>query len=49
VSDNEVAMPPEAVHAAAVAALTAPVPEIIGGAEFVQLLTPEGERVAVHR
>jgi pyruvate dehydrogenase E1 component alpha subunit len=45
VSDNEVAMPPEAAHAAAVAALTAPVPEIIGGAEFVQLLTPEGERV----
>ncbi|HYO18694.1 MAG TPA: thiamine pyrophosphate-dependent enzyme, partial [Dermatophilaceae bacterium] len=44
-SDNEVAMPPEAAHAAAVAALTAPVPEIIGGAEFVQLLTPEGERV----
>jgi pyruvate dehydrogenase E1 component alpha subunit len=45
VSDNEVAMPAEAAHAAAVAALTAPVPEIIGGAEFVQLLTPEGERV----
>jgi len=45
VSDKEVAMPPEAVHAAAVAALVAPVPEIIGGAEFVQLLTPEGERV----
>src|SRR5664279_3290503 len=38
-------MPPEAVDAAAVAALVAPVPEIIGGAEFVQLLTPEGERV----
>jgi len=50
VSDNTVpdhrdAMPPEEVHAAAVAALVAPVPEIIGGAEFVQLLTPEGERV----
>jgi len=45
VSDKEVAMPPEADHAAAVAALIAPVPEIIGGAEFVQLLTPEGERV----
>ncbi|HYO18665.1 MAG TPA: pyruvate dehydrogenase (acetyl-transferring) E1 component subunit alpha [Dermatophilaceae bacterium] len=44
-SDKEVAMPPEADHAAAVAALIAPVPEIIGGAEFVQLLTPEGERV----
>ena len=44
-SDKEVAMPPEAVDAAAVAALVAPVPEIIGGAEFVQLLTPEGERV----
>jgi pyruvate dehydrogenase E1 component alpha subunit len=38
-------MPEEAVDAAAVAALIAPVPEIIGGAEFVQLLTPEGERV----
>jgi 2-oxoisovalerate dehydrogenase E1 component alpha subunit len=45
VSDKEVATPPEAVDAAAVAALLAPVPEIIGGAEFVQLLTPEGERV----
>jgi 2-oxoisovalerate dehydrogenase E1 component alpha subunit len=45
VSDKEVALPPEAVDAAAVAALVAPVPEIIGGAEFVQLLTPEGERV----
>jgi len=47
VSDNEVAMPEHAVHAAAVAALTAPVPETIGdgGAELVQLLTPEGERV----
>ena len=44
-SDKEVAMPPEADHSAAVAALIAPVPEIIGGAEFVQLLTPEGERV----
>ena len=44
-SDKEVAMPPEAVDAAAVAALVAPVPEIIGGAQFVQLLTPEGERV----
>jgi pyruvate dehydrogenase E1 component alpha subunit len=45
VSDKEVATPPEAVDAVAVAALVAPVPEIIGGAEFVQLLTPEGERV----
>jgi 2-oxoisovalerate dehydrogenase E1 component alpha subunit len=45
VSDKEVAMPPEGVDAAAVAALVAPVAEIIGGAEFVQLLTPEGERV----
>jgi len=45
VSDKEVATPPEAVVAVAVAALVAPVPEIIGGAEFVQLLTPEGERV----
>jgi 2-oxoisovalerate dehydrogenase E1 component alpha subunit len=45
VSDKEVATPPEAVAAAAVAALVAPVPELIGGAEFVQLLTPEGERV----
>jgi len=47
VSDNEVALPEAAVHAAAVAALTAPVPETIGdgGAELVQLLTPEGERV----
>jgi len=45
VSDHEVAMPKEAVDAAAVAALIAPVPETIGGAEFVQLLTPEGERV----
>ena len=44
-SDKEVATPPEAVDAVAVAALVAPVPEIIGGAEFVQLLTPEGERV----
>ena len=46
-SDNEVAMPEQAAHAAAVAALTAPVPETIGdgGAELVQLLTPEGERV----
>ena len=44
-SDKEVAMPPEGVDAAAVAALVAPVAEIIGGAEFVQLLTPEGERV----
>ena len=44
-SDKQVATPPEAVDAAAVAALVAPVPEIIGGAEFVQLLTPEGERV----
>jgi pyruvate dehydrogenase E1 component alpha subunit len=45
VSDNDVAMPKEAVQAAAVAALVAPVPETIGGAELVQLLTPEGERV----
>jgi len=47
VSDNEVAMPEHVAHAAAVAALTAPVPETIGdgGAELVQLLTPEGERV----
>jgi 2-oxoisovalerate dehydrogenase E1 component alpha subunit len=50
VSDNESALTdPAAVaaHAAAVAALTAPVPETIGdgGAELVQLLTPEGERV----
>ena len=45
VSDNEVAMPKEAVDAAAVAALIAPVPETVGGAELVQLLTPEGERV----
>jgi 2-oxoisovalerate dehydrogenase E1 component alpha subunit len=47
VSDNQVALPEHAVHAAAVAALTAPVPETIGdgGAELVQLLTPEGERV----
>ena len=44
-SDNDVAMPKEAVQAAAVAALVAPVPETIGGAELVQLLTPEGERV----
>ena len=51
-SDNEVAsMPEEAVDGpldpAAVAALTAPVPETIGdgGPELVQLLTPEGERV----
>ena len=46
-SENEVALPEDAVHAAAVAALTAPVPETIGdgGAELVQLLTPEGERV----
>src|SRR3954451_11002843 len=52
VSDNEVAsMPEEAVDGpldpAAVAALTAPVPETIGdgGPELVQMLTPEGERV----
>jgi 2-oxoisovalerate dehydrogenase E1 component alpha subunit len=45
VSDKEAAAPPEGADAAAVAALVAPVPEIIGGAEFVQLLTPEGERV----
>jgi 2-oxoisovalerate dehydrogenase E1 component alpha subunit len=43
--DNSGALPPEEVHAAAVAALVAPVPEVIGGAEYVQLLTPEGERV----
>jgi 2-oxoisovalerate dehydrogenase E1 component alpha subunit len=52
VSDNEVAsMLEEAVDGpldpAAVAALTAPVPETIGdgGPELVQMLTPEGERV----
>jgi len=52
VSDNDVAsMPEEAVDGpldpAAVAALTAPVPETIGdgGPELVQMLTPEGERV----
>src|SRR5674476_1691413 len=41
-------MPEHAAHAAAVAALTAPVPETVGGggAELVQLLTREGERVA---
>ncbi len=51
-SDNDVAsMPEEAVDGpldpAAVAALTAPVPETIGdgGPELVQMLTPEGERV----
>ena len=51
-SDNEVAsMPEEAVDGpldpAAVAALTAPVPETVGdgGPEMVQLLTPEGQRV----
>jgi pyruvate dehydrogenase E1 component alpha subunit len=38
-------MPPQAFDAAAVAALLAPVPEIIAGADFVQLLTPEGELV----
>jgi pyruvate dehydrogenase E1 component alpha subunit len=45
--DNRGTLPEAAVHAAAVAALTAPVPETIGdgGAELVQLLTPEGERV----
>jgi 2-oxoisovalerate dehydrogenase E1 component alpha subunit len=43
--DNSGALPPEEAHAAAVAALVAPVPEVIGGAEYVQLLTPEGERV----
>jgi 2-oxoisovalerate dehydrogenase E1 component alpha subunit len=45
VPDNSGGLPPEEVHAAAVAALVAPVPEVIGGAEYVQLLTPEGERV----
>ena len=43
--DSRAAMPEHAVHAAAVAALVAPVPETLGGAELVQLLTPEGERV----
>ena len=45
VPDSRAAMPEHAVHAAAVAALVAPVPETLGGAELVQLLTPEGERV----
>jgi 2-oxoisovalerate dehydrogenase E1 component alpha subunit len=58
VSDNEVASTtgdgwttpdttPDGLDPAAVAALTAPVPETIGdgGPELVQLLTPEGERV----
>ena len=47
VPDNRGTLPEHAVHAAAVAALTAPVPETIGdgGPELVQLLTPEGERV----
>ena len=43
--ESRAAMPEHAVHAAAVAALVAPVPETLGGAELVQLLTPEGERV----
>jgi len=38
-------MPPGAFDAAAVAVLLAPVPEIVPGADFVQLLTPEGELV----
>src|SRR5665647_1499421 len=47
VSDNQAALSEAAAHAAALAALTAPVPETIGdgGPELVQLLTPEGERV----
>jgi 2-oxoisovalerate dehydrogenase E1 component alpha subunit len=47
VSDKEAAKAAAAIHAAALAELTAPVPETIpdGGAELVQLLTPEGERV----
>jgi 2-oxoisovalerate dehydrogenase E1 component alpha subunit len=47
VSDNEAASAAAAIHAAALAVLSAPVPETIGdgGAELVQLLTPEGERV----
>ena len=46
-SDTETALPNEAVHTAALAALNAPVAETIGdgGPELVQLLTPEGERV----
>ncbi|MDQ1539253.1 MAG: 2-oxoisovalerate dehydrogenase component alpha subunit [Actinomycetota bacterium] len=44
-SDNEVVMPSEAFNAAAAATLHAPVPEIVPGSEFVQLLTPEGELV----
>ena len=46
-SDTEVVLPEGVAHAAALAALTAPVPETIGdgGAELIQLLTPEGERV----
>ena len=46
-SDNEAAAAAAAIHAAALAVLTAPVAETIGdgGAELVQLLTPEGERV----
>src|SRR5665811_286824 len=47
VSDNQAALSEAEAHAAALAALTAPVPETIGdgGPELVQLLTPEGERV----
>ena len=47
VPDDRVALPEDAAHAAALAALTAPVPETIsdGGAQLIQLLTPEGERV----
>jgi 2-oxoisovalerate dehydrogenase E1 component alpha subunit len=47
VSDTEAASAAAATKAAALAELTAPVPETIpdGGAELVQLLTPEGERV----
>ncbi len=46
-SDVEATLSEDAVHAAALAALTAPVAETIGdgGPELVQLLTPEGERV----
>ncbi len=46
-SDDQATLSEAAVHAAALAELTAPVPETIGdgGPELVQLLTPEGERV----
>src|SRR5450759_1099762 len=47
VSDYQAALSEAEAHTAALAALTAPVPETIGdgGPELVQLLTPEGERV----